>query len=107
MPSSLRPLPVERARPLLGTLVSIRATFADAEATADAVDAAFAEVALVHRLMTFHEPDSDVSRLNGEALLAPVYVDPRTFEVLRWAQALAAATDGCFDVTVAPRAVRA
>lgn len=32
---------------------------------AGAIDAAFAEVALVHRLMSFHDAGSDVSRLNG------------------------------------------
>lgn len=101
------PRPVERARPLLGTMVSVRACFADTATAHTAIDAVFAEIALVHRLMSFHEPGSDVSRLNREAAVRPVAVDGRTFEVLRLAQALACASKGCFDVTVGGRAVRA
>jgi thiamine biosynthesis lipoprotein len=91
----------ERAKPLLGTIVSIRACFDDGADADAAIDDAFAEVAAVHRLMSFHEADSDVSRLNREAVFAPVAVDPRTFEVLAWADSLAWASDGAFDVTAA------
>jgi FAD:protein FMN transferase len=70
------------------------------------VDAAFDEVALVHRRMSFHDPDSDVSRLNREALDHAVAVHPATVEVLRWARTIAEGSDGCFDVTVAAELVR-
>ena len=96
----------ERARPLLGTIVAVRADFADDVEADAAIDAAFAEVAAVQALMSFHDPASEVSRLNREAHLRPVPVDPRTFEVLAWAQALSQASDGVFDVTVAAAAVR-
>lgn len=92
---------VERCQPLLGTFVRIRV----APANHAAIDAAFAEIAEVHRLMSFHETESDVSRLNREA--APVAVDPRTYEVLQHAEAMAQASDGTFDVTVAPAVVAA
>src|SRR5215475_2187649 len=67
---------VRRARPLLGTVVEIRAAtdMADASASAPArtptsaereisrlhaaIDAAFDQVALIHRLMSWHDPDS-------------------------------------------------
>lgn len=97
----------ERAKPLLGTIVSIRAGFDD-EAEADgAIAEAFAEIGHIHRLMSFHDPESDVSRVNREALFGPVFVDPRTFEVLSWAQSLAQASDGAFDITAAGLAVAA
>jgi thiamine biosynthesis lipoprotein len=92
-----------RARPLLGVFVSIEA---DGALSADAVEAAFAEIARVHRLMSFHERESDVSRANREARAAPVQVDPSTVEVLRFAQDLSRRSDGVFDVTVAPILVR-
>jgi thiamine biosynthesis lipoprotein len=102
------PLPssnLRRARPLLGTLVEIGAR-GDPAVLPAAVEGAFAAIERVHRLMSFHDPASDVSRLNGEAHLRPVAVDQRTWAVLAHAQRIAAASDGAFDVTVAPPLVR-
>ena len=65
---------VRRARPLLGTFVEIEVTGAAKSAMNTAIDAAFEAVAWVHRLMSFHEPDSDVSRLNREAFVRPITV---------------------------------
>lgn len=94
-----------RARPLLGTRVDIRVdALAEAEAHA-AIDAAFAAVADIHRLMSFHEADSDVSRLNRGASAGPVGVDPRTYAVLAFAQEIAAASEGAFDICVGARLV--
>jgi FAD:protein FMN transferase len=45
---------LRRARPLLGTFVEIDVADADASLAEDAVEAAFAVVAEVHRLMSFH-----------------------------------------------------
>ena len=53
---------VRRAQPLLGTFVEITANGAPREALHAAVGPAFGAVAAVHRLMSFHEGDSDVSR---------------------------------------------
>ena len=97
---------VRRCRPLLGTFVEIAASHASTDGAHRAVDAAFDEVALVHRRMSFHDPDSDVGRLNCEALDRAVAVHPATFEVLRWARLVAEGSDGCFDVTVAGELVR-
>src|ERR1700676_3219280 len=76
------PASIRRARPLLGTFVEIavRAPIPAAEA---AVEAAFAAVAMVHWLMSFHEPDSDVSRLNRGAAAGAVRVHDWTYQVLQ------------------------
>jgi len=97
---------VRRCRPLLGTFVEVAATHASTRQAHRAVDAAFDEVALVHRRMSFNDPDSDVSRLNREALDHAVAVHPATLDVLRWARTIAEASGGCFDVTVAAELVR-
>jgi FAD:protein FMN transferase len=97
---------VRRCRPLLGTFVEIAARHASADDAHRAADAAFDEVALVHRRMSFHDPDSDVSRLNREALDRAVAVHPATVAVLRWARLIAESSDGCFEVTVAAELVR-
>jgi len=92
---------VRRARALLGTLVEIRAV-ADEATAGRALPAAFDAIAQVHRLMSAHEPDSDVSRLNRYAHAAPVRVHPHTWSVLEAACQISAASDGAFDVCVAP-----
>src|SRR5215831_4299546 len=93
---------LRRARPLLGTFVEIAASGAASADMEDAVEAAFAAVARVHRLMSFHDPGSDVSRLNREAKAGAVAVDPWTFEVLEIAQDLHRRSGGAFDIAVAP-----
>jgi thiamine biosynthesis lipoprotein len=94
-----------RARPLLGTLVDIRVGGVEAARALDAIEAAFVEVADVHRLMSFHEAASDVSRLNREASRAPVAVDARTRDVLALALVFARESHGRFDPTVAAELV--
>lgn len=100
MPSSSAQT-VERARPLLGTRVSIKVGGLPEAAAHRAIDAGFDEVAAIHALMSFHEPASDVSALNREAARQSVAVSPQTFEVIRRGLDVAAASKGVFDFTVA------
>jgi thiamine biosynthesis lipoprotein len=93
---------VRRARPLLGTFVEIASVGAARGETACAIEAAFDAVANVHRLMSFHDPASDVSRLNREASVHNVAVHPWTYRVLETAVALQRESNGTFDVAVAP-----
>ena len=95
---------IRRARPLLGTIVEIAARGPHAR---PGIEAAFREIEIVHRLMSFHEVDSDVSRINRSPLFTPVAVDPRIYEVLSWAQRISALSDGAFDVTVGAKLVAA
>ena len=95
-----RPTEIRRARPLLGTYVAIGVGLPDAEA-AQAIEAGFATIADIHGLMSFHEPLSDVSRIN-RAGGGTVRIDPHTYAVLAAAQRMAEASNGIFDITVAP-----
>lgn len=95
-----QPVRTRRAKPLLGTLVDIWVETADAASGRRAIDAAFGEIAAVHRLMSFHEPGSDLSRLNRAAVGGDVAVDPRTAEVLAFAASCVVASEGAFDVGV-------
>lgn len=94
-----------RARPLLGTLVDIQAQGDSLAAVDAAIARAFAAVQTVHALMSYHDPASDVSRLNR---MGPgtTTVDPHTWEVLADARRIAEASGGRFDVTVGPELVR-
>lgn len=96
---------IERARPLLGTHVAVRVHGLAEHEAQSAINDAFAEIALIHSRMSFHEADSDISNLNRDAYDLPVRVHPHTFEVLHLAQELSEASEGCFDITVASRLV--
>jgi FAD:protein FMN transferase len=93
---------VRRAQPHLGTYVEIYSGGANRAATERAVDAAFAEIAKVHRLMSFQDTDSDVSRINREAYERAVLVNTRTYKVLEAALEVGQRSAGLFDVTAAP-----
>lgn len=95
---------IERAQPLLGTFVSIKA-HAVGQRAHSAISAAFARIADIQRTMSFHDPDSELSRLNCHAYTHPQPVSTPLCRVLRAALALAKASDGLFDPTVAWRLV--
>ncbi len=92
---------VRRARPLLGTFVEITAWGGSETKLHSAINRAFAAVCAVHRLMSFHDLQSDVSRINRDAFRRKVTVAPWTWRVLKYAQRLSRESDGAFDITVA------
>lgn len=94
----------ERMRPSLGTWVAMRAEV-PGDAAEAALEAAFAVVDAVHREMSFHRPESALSRLNRDACRSPAPCPRGLYRVLRAALALARASDGAFDPTVAARLV--
>jgi thiamine biosynthesis lipoprotein len=97
-----KPDRTRRARPLLGTLVEIAVAGGAPGDREAAVEAAFAAIARVHRLMSFHDADSDVGRLNREAAMHPVGVHAWTYRVLETAAELHRGSQGAFDLAVAP-----
>jgi thiamine biosynthesis lipoprotein len=86
---------LRRCRPLLGTYVEVTAD------EIEPIDAAFAEIALTHRLMSAHEPGSDVSRINRFAHHRPVEISDPTREVLERALRWRELTSSLFDVVAA------
>ncbi len=89
----------------LGTRVEISCRAGSNDAGRAAVAAAFAEIQDIHRLMSFHQANSDVSRLNRLAARQPVEVDPRTVAVIRSACELSRSSQGHFDITTAAELV--
>jgi FAD:protein FMN transferase len=92
-------------RPLLGTFVEIRAS-GEQLRLGKGVAAAFAAIERVQRLMSFHEPQSDVSRINAAQSGSILRVDALTHTVLRAARALSEHSRGLFDATMAEALVR-
>jgi thiamine biosynthesis lipoprotein len=87
-----------RCRPLLGTFVEV-----DADRS-EAIDFAFAAISEVHRLMSAHEPASDVSRINRFAHVEPVQVDDLTALVIERALFWSKRSEGAFDIVRAGKA---
>ena len=96
-----RQIELRRCRPLLGTLVEVAASGTDAAGLERGINAAFAAIQKVHRLMSFHDPDSDVSRMNRDAFPKSVIVHPWTWKVLETAQQFARESNGVFDIAIA------
>src|SRR5262249_15578198 len=76
-----------------------------ARAAHHAIDEAFSIISNIHDLMSFQQPESDLSRLNRDAAKGWIEVDWQTYEVLLRAQEIAKASGGAFDVTIAGRLV--
>jgi thiamine biosynthesis lipoprotein len=86
--------------------------YAPAQAAAEgALDAAFARIAELDRLLSDYDPASELSRLSQSssppqrppgAPPVPVSVGPDLWTVLSFAQEVSQATDGAFDVTIGP-----
>lgn len=91
---------LQRARPLLGTVVAIQLPLEHAGNAAQAmqaVDAAFAEIATIERLMSAHRHDSDLATLARARGGAAITLDARTIAVLQLAQGWCSASRGAFD----------
>lgn len=89
---------MRRARPLLGTLVDIAAEGAE-DILPAAIEAAFASIERIQKLMSFHDAHSDVSRINEAEAGSAVDIDPHTYRVLEFALELSEISAGAFDIT--------
>ncbi|MDX1795864.1 MAG: FAD:protein FMN transferase [Hydrogenovibrio sp.] len=93
-----QPSIVKRMKPLLGTYVEIG--FQSGTTDHQTFQAAFAVIEAIQTQMSFHQPNSALSKLNkssGDWVELP----PETLEVLRLADRLYRQTDGLFNCTLA------
>ena len=97
---------IRRCRPLLGTFVEIQTSGIHAADGQRGVEAAFAAIEQVQRLMSFHDRESEISRINRNAFHKPVHVHPWTWRVLKSAREFSRNSDGIFDVTTARQLVK-
>jgi thiamine biosynthesis lipoprotein len=102
MPSRSPQNESRRARPLLGTLVDIRAAsdrLSSSQLDA-AIDAAFERIELIHRLMSYQDPQSELTRLNRSQPYVLQEVNLHTYNVLYVALLFARLSDGAFNPCV-------
>jgi FAD:protein FMN transferase len=93
---------IRRCRPLLGTFVEITACGRDERLLVRGIEGGFDAIERVNRLMSFHDPLSDVSRMNRDAFPKGVNVHPWTWQVMKASKRFADESLGTFDITVAP-----
>ncbi len=97
---------VSRCQPLLGTYVdvSLAGNLSEPELH-QLCHRAYARVREVERLMSFHDPDSELSIVNKSAVGEEIIVSPQTYKVLEFSQKLHAQSDGLFDPCIASQLV--
>jgi FAD:protein FMN transferase len=101
--SGSRPLQrYEASRMSMACAYAIVAYGDDAGELARSVEAAFDEVDRIDRLMSHYKPESPLSRLNREAALGPVAVDPELFDFIAESLRYSRDSGGAFDITVGP-----
>jgi thiamine biosynthesis lipoprotein len=89
-------------KPLLGTFVEITVKHSHRNEAYRKIENAFAGIERVQNLMSFHDPKSEVSKLNRYAFRRSVSVSQETYHVLEMAKKLHQKTRGLFDIAVAP-----
>jgi len=98
---------LNRCKPLLGTYVevSIKAELSEDDLLDLSIDA-FDAINDVHNLLGFHDPQSELSKVNRLAATECVAVSTPMREVLETALMISHASNGLFDITVAPTLIR-
>ena len=90
-----------REEAIMGTAISVE-LHADSREQADAATAAvMAEMHRIDAAMSPHKPDSELSRINAGAAVAPVVPSAEMFALLERALAFSRLSDGAFDITYA------
>jgi thiamine biosynthesis lipoprotein len=90
---------VVRSRPMLHTLVEIKAWGPGAE---QAIEEAVAEMERVNSLLNTYDPRSEVSAINRNAGDGPVNIGAETMEALTLAVQYGDMTGGALDITIGP-----
>ncbi len=97
---------LRRMRPALGTYVEIGiGDSVTMDSAMSAMETAFSAIAQIEALLSFHEPDSDLTQLNQQPLQR-VKLHTTSLRVLRLARAATRASSGAFNCTVGGTLVR-
>ena len=86
----------------MGTVVEVAVAHRSRELAREAIQEAFGEFQRIDDLMSTNKPGSAISKLNQAGMSVNVPVGEEVFQLLRAAEAISAASDGAFDVTIWP-----
>ena len=93
-----------RCKPLLGTFVEISVDQGDGE---QVMDSAFSAIEKVQELMGFHNPNSELSKINRSAHLEPVEIHAWTAQVIKIAKEIHRESGGLFNCGIGHHLVAA
>ena len=93
---------LEKSTDAMGATFSVVLYGSDQESMNQAIDAAFEEAHRLDELFSNYKPASEWSRINRDAAVSPVVVSPESFQLLSDCIEYSRASEGTFDVTVAP-----
>jgi thiamine biosynthesis lipoprotein len=88
---------IRRQLPIMGTIADISVVHDDPVKANAAIDAAFATLRQMDRVMSRFRPDSDIGRANADAAREWVTVNVATAHLIREGQAYAVGSGGAFD----------
>ncbi|MBP2651758.1 MAG: apbE [Firmicutes bacterium] len=83
----------------MDTIIEITAYGPDSEA---GVNAAFEEFKQIQKLSDHFDAESQVTKINQQAGIAPVSVSDELIEMINYANSISQKTDGAFDITIGP-----
>jgi len=89
-------------RLVMGTLARIVVVAPNTKTAKKCIEAGFAEIKNVDKLMSDYKSDSEISQVNRDAFKHTVKVSEATYEVLQKAIEFSKLTGGAFDITVGP-----
>ena len=90
-------------RLVMGTFARVVVVAKDRAAAEKSIQEAIAQIIKVNDLMSDYKTDSEISRVNRDAVAEPVQVSEWTYEVITKSIEFSRLTDGAFDITVGPR----
>jgi thiamine biosynthesis lipoprotein len=93
---------LEKSTEAMGATFSVVLYGSDQESMNQAIDAAFEEAHRLDELLSNYKPASEWSRINRDAAVSPVVVSSESFQLLSDCIEYSRASEGTFDVTVAP-----
>lgn len=91
----------QREAAIMGTRISAELWHEDAAAGEAALDAVFAEMHRIDRLMSHYKPESQLSRINRDAVAQPVVVDRELALLIAKSLEFSEMSGGAFDITYA------
>ncbi len=101
LPTAARAEWHQREAAVMGTRISAELWHEDRAAGEAALDAVFAEMHRIDRLMSHYKPDSQLSRINRDAAAGPVAVDRELALLIAKSLEFSEMSGGAFDITYA------
>ncbi len=90
-----------RTLKLMGSRYEISVVATNQEEGDRFIDQAVAEISRIEKSISSWDPDSQTSKINRNAGIAPVKVDPELFQLIERAVQISKITDGAFDISYA------